>query len=110
MAENTTARAWKATRDSLAGVFIDDQKAILAGSNKNFVVADSKGITIKGPLSLASMSNEQRSGGLFIGQGDFRDMIPATIVTINPRKLPIPPITGIINVVADIAFFAAFLV
>lgn len=107
---NTTARAWKATRESEAGVFIDDQKAILAGNHKNFVVADNRGVTIKGAVSLASMSSEQRSGGLFLGVGEFMDMIPATIVTINPRKLPIPPITGIANVVSDVAFFMLFLV
>lgn len=107
---NSTARAWKATREAEAGVFIDESKAILAGNHKNFVVADSRGITMKGAVSFASMSNEQRSGGLFLGVGEWMDMIPATIVTINPRKLPIPPITGIANVVQDVAFFMLFLI
>jgi formylmethanofuran dehydrogenase subunit C len=109
MAKNTTARAWKANRDSVAGIFLDDQKVIIAGDNKHFLAADNRGITIKGPISFASMSNEQRSGGLFVGRGEFIDMIPATIVTLNPRKTPFPPITGIADVVADVAFFMMLL-
>jgi len=109
MADNPTARAWKATRESQAGVFIDDQQSILAGNNKNFIVADNRGITINGPVSFVSMSSERRVGGLFIGQSEFRDMIPPTIVTVNPRVIPVPPVTGIVNLVADIAFFSAFL-
>lgn len=104
----STARAWKATRDSLAGVFIDEDRAVVAGDNKHFLVADGRGITIKGPIALVSMSNEQRSGGLFVGSGDFAEMIPSTIVSPGPQKFPLPPISGITNLIADIAYFSVW--
>lgn len=110
MADDTTARGWKAARDAQAGVFIDKNRSILAGNSQNFVVADQNGITIKGPVSFVSMSNEVRFGGLFVGQQDFNQMIPSTIVTPQVMRQPVPPINGIVNIVEDVAFFAALLV
>jgi hypothetical protein len=108
--QDPTVRAWKATRTAEAGVFINQDKAIVAGDSKHFMVADKNGLTFKGPTNMVSMSTEQRTGGLFLGLGEFSEMIPSTIVTPLPSKIPVPPITAIINVIGDVAFFAAILV
>ena len=108
--QDPTVRAWKVSRNADSGIFIDQERAIVAGDSKHFLVADRNGVTIKGPVNIVAMSNEVRSGGLFLGLGEFVEMIPSTIVTPLPKKIPVLPITGIINVVADVAFFAAFLV
>jgi hypothetical protein len=107
---DTTARAWKATREAQAGVFIDEKRSLLVGDSQHFVAADRNGVTIKGPVSMVTGSEEIRTGGLFVGMNDFQQMIPSTIVTPKPMKLPIPPISGIANIVQDVAFFAALLV
>lgn len=112
MADNvdTTARAWRATRDSLAGVVINKDKAILVGSPQSFVAADARGVTIRGPLSIVAMSNEIRTGGLFVSQPEFVQLVPSTLVTPQPSKLPMPPISGIANIIQDVAFFTSLLV
>lgn len=107
---DTTARAWKATRNSKAGVFINEERVVVAGDNTNFIVADNRGITIKGPISFAQMDSERRYGGLFLGPTEFQQMIPSTIVTPGPQKFPMPPISGIGNVLADVAYFSLLLV
>lgn len=100
------ARAWKVNRDSESGVFITPDKAVLAGDSKHFLVADRNGVTIKGAVNMVSMSTERRTGGLFLGLGEFMEMIPSTIVTPIPPVIPLPPITGIVNILQDVAFFA----
>ena len=105
-----TARAWKATREAESGFFLDIDKVIMAGDNKHFLAADKNGVTIKGQLSIVAMSNEVRTGGLFIGPGEFSEMIPSTIVTPLPLKVPSIPTTAITNILQDVAFFSAFLV
>lgn len=107
--KDPTVRAWKATRDSLSGVFINKDKALLVGDPQHFVAVDSNGITFKGPTSNISMSTERREAGLFLGLGEFTEMIPSTIVTPIPSKIPVPPVTAIANVLQDVAFFAAVL-
>ena len=108
--QNPTVRAWKVSRDSKAGVFIDNERSIVVGDAKHFLVADKNGVTIKGPVNIVEMSTNMRTGGLFLGLGEFLEMIPSTLVTPLPKKIPIPPVTGIVNVLQDVAFFAAFLV
>lgn len=109
MAVDPTIRAWKATRDAESGVFINKDKALLVGDSKHFIATDRNGITMKGPQSDVSLSTERRQGGLFLGLGEFSEMIPSTIVTPIPAKIPVPPITGIVNILQDVAFFAAVL-
>lgn len=109
MADNT-ARAWKATRNSKSGVFLNETRVVVAGDNNNFIVADDRGITIKGPVSFVQMDSERRYGGLFLGPTEFQQMIPSTIVTPGAQKFPIPPISGIANVLADVAYFSLLLV
>lgn len=108
--QDPTVRAWKVSRGATAGMFINEERAVVAGDSKHFLVADANGITIKGPVNMINMSNEIRTGGLFIGTGEFSEMIPSTIVTPLPTKIPAPPITAIVNILGDVAFFAATLV
>ncbi len=108
--QDPTVRAWKASRTAQAGVFLNQDRAVIAGDSKHFLVADSNGITIKGPMNIVAMSNEVRSGGLFIGTGEFTEMIPSTVVTPIPAKLPVPPVSAIIVILGDVALFAATLV
>ena len=105
MAVDTTARAWRASRDSKGGVFITREKTLLVGGPQSFVAADKNGITMRGPVSQVSMSNENKFAGLFGGLGEFMEMVPSTLATPLPQRIPVPPISGIINVVQDLALF-----
>lgn len=105
-----TRRVFKATQDGKAGVEIANDFAVLVGDQRHFIVADDKGITLKGPVSIISDAMGVRRGGLFVGLNDFLHMIPSTIISPIPTQIPFPPISGLVNLAKDVAFFTAMLV
>jgi hypothetical protein len=110
MATSPTARVFRATPKSSAGLFLQEKSATLVGDDRHFVVCDEKGVTIKGPVSFVTDSLSKRTGGLFVGINDFLEMIPSTIITPIPKKIPFPPTFMLINIAADVAFFMSLLV
>ena len=107
---NERSRVFRTSQKAKAGLFLEDNSATLVGDSRHFVVADDRGITIKGPVSFVSDSLGRRTAGLFTGINDFVEMIPQTILTPIPSKIPFPPAFMVVNMVKDIAFFAALLV
>lgn len=105
-----TSKVWRASRTSSAGMFVTETSAALIGTEDNLVVADERGVTISGPISLITDAANLRRGGLFIGLNDFTDMIPSTIVTPIPKQIPFPPISGVVGLSKDVAFFASLLI
>jgi len=105
-----TTKVWKSTKNSPSAMEIGEESAKLVGSEDNLIVADGRGITIMGPLSLVTDAHNIRRGGLFVGMNDFTDMIPSTIVTPLPKQIPLPPVHGVLGIAQDVAFFQAFLV
>jgi hypothetical protein len=110
MAANPRSRVIRTSNKSKASLFLTDSSAALVGDSRHFVVADERGVTIKGPISLVTDASGIRTGGLFVGLNDFLYMIPSTIVTPIPAKVPYPPITVAVNMTQDLAFFKAMLV
>lgn len=107
---NERSRVFRTSSKSPAGVFVQDKSAALFGNHKNFVVADDRGITIKGPISFISDSMGRRTGGLFVGINDFLEMIPQTILTPIPSKIPFPPIFEAVAIAGTVGYFLANLV
>lgn len=108
MAETT--RILKARRDALAAVKITEQSVIIAGSDATLVGIDSRGITLKGNISIVADAMNRRVGGLFVGLNDFMHCIPSTMFTPIPSLIPMPPIAGLVNIGKDVAFFTAMLI
>lgn len=98
----------KVFRVEKAGVHVDENRAVLVGSEKNFVVASKDGVNITGKSISMSVTSEQiRYGGLFVTMNDFVRMIPQTIVTPIPSQIPWPPLGMITGIMKDLPFFIA---
>lgn len=103
-------RVFRTSSTSKASILLDENSVSLIGNKNNIVIADDRGITIKGPVSFVSDSTERRTGGLFVGLGSFTDMIPSTMVTPLPRVIPAPPAFAVVNIAKDVAFFLSLMV
>ena len=110
MAKNPKARVIRTSDKSKASIYLEDNAVSIIGDSRHFIVCDDRGITFKGPVSFISDSLGRRTGGLFTGINDFLEMIPQTIITPIPSKIPFPPVFAIQNIVTDLGFFMALLV
>lgn len=105
----TKARVFRLNKDSKSSIHLEDNAVSIVGTDKNFVVCNEMGTAIKGPVSLISGSQQRRTGALFVGLNDFFEMIPQSIFTPIPSKVPMPPVFAIQNIAKDLAFFLALL-
>jgi len=108
--KNPKTRVFRVSPASKASILLENDKVSIIGDSRHFMVADERGITLKGPLSIVADSMNIRRGGLFVGINDFLEMIPSTIVTPIPQKIPYPPVFMAANIAMDVAFFMALLV
>jgi len=109
MAADTT-RVFKSSKTAKAGLLLEEDAATLIGDQRHFLNADSRGVTIRGPMSLVCTSESIRRAGLFIGMNDYIEQLPSTIVSPLPKNIPYPPAHMMVDIVKDLAFFMAFLV
>lgn len=105
-----TTRVFRASKEGKASLKIEEDAISIIGDSRHFITCDSRGVTIRGPVSFVSDSLGRRTGGLFVGINDFLEMIPQTIITPIPSKIPFPPVFGLVNISKDVAFFTALLV
>lgn len=104
------ARVIRTSPTSKASLYLQDNAASLIGDSRHFLTCDNRGVTIKGPISFVSDSMGRRTAGLFVGINDFLEMIPQTLVTPIPSKIPFPPLFAVVNIAKDLAYFMALLV
>lgn len=104
---NPRARIIRTSEFSKSGIYLEDETISIIGDKDNFIVCDNRGITLKGPVSIVADGMNIRTGGLFVGVNDFMAMIPSTIVTPIPQKIPFPPVHFLQNIAKDTAFFMA---
>lgn len=105
----TKARVFRVNKDSKSSIHLEDNSVSIVGTDKNFVLCNEMGTVIKGPVSMISGSQQRRTGGLFIGLNDFFEMIPQSIFTPIPSKVPAPPIFAIQGIARDLAFFMSLM-
>jgi hypothetical protein len=110
MSANPKARVLRTQSSAKAGIFLEDNSVSVVGDSRNFIVVDDRGVTIKGPVSFVSDSINRRTAGLFVGINDFLELIPQTIITPIPSKIPFPPVFAVNNIAMDLAFFMALLI
>jgi hypothetical protein len=108
MAENT--RILKTNEKAKAGIRIDSDAVTVVGDDRHLLAVDTRGVTIKGPVSIVADSSNIRRGGLFVGLPDFIQMIPSTAFTPVPQAVPVPPVHGLVGIAKDTAFFMALLI
>lgn len=109
MAESKKVKVWRVSPDAEAHMRIEEDSVYLAGSTSSFLAVDGGGVTIRGNMSIANMGPGRRVGGFFVNQLEFADMIPKTIVTPIPAKLPFPPLGFLSTIIQGVTFGMAFL-
>lgn len=102
-------KIWKVSQDNESGFMVTPDSTVMAGNSKNFIVANENGVTISGPLSIMTTSEQIRQGGLFVQMPDFIRMIPQTIVTPIPSQIPVPPVAMFASIAISIPFLMALL-
>jgi hypothetical protein len=110
MGKATKTKVIRTSSASVASVMLEDTSVSIIGDKRNFITCNADGIIIRGPVSFVSEGERRRYGGLFTDMNDFVAMIPSTIVTPIPQKLPMPPIFPIISLAKDVTFFMALLI
>lgn len=110
MAKSPTARVFRVSKQASASLFLEENSASLVGDSRHFITVDDRGVTIRGPVSFISDSLGRRTAGLFTGINDFLEMIPQTLITPIPSKIPNPPIFALTNITRDLAFFLSLLI
>lgn len=108
MADNT--RVFRATKDGSAAIILDENNVVMAATQKNFVGINPNGVAIKGPVSFIADTLSRRHAGLFVGIFDMLEMIPQTIVTPFPSRVPMPPVNTALQVASVVGSFSAALV
>jgi len=103
-------KIFRVSSSAPASLWLQEESATLVGDDRHYVMANDQGVTIKGPISLVTDSMGIRKGGLFVGLNDFIEMIPSTMVTPIPSRIPFPPIFAMVGLAATVAFFTALLV
>lgn len=103
-------RVIRTSQGSKASVFLTDDAVSIIGDSRHFVTCDERGTTIKGPTSIVADAMGRREGALFVGINDLTSIIPSTIVTPLPAKMPFPPVFMLTNIAKDVAFFLSLLV
>lgn len=102
-------RVFRTSSGSSAAIIIDDDRIVIMGDTDHFVVVDKNGITIKGPRSDISASENNRKGGLWTTIPDFVAMLPSTIVTPLPQQIITPPTAGISQLKDTMLIFTSLL-
>lgn len=103
------AKVWRVSPEAEAHIRIEEGGVYIAGSNTSFIAVDGGGITLRGNVSIANMGPGRRVGGFFVNQLEFADMIPKTIVTPIPAKMPYPPLGFLAGILQGVTFGLAFL-
>ena len=92
------------------GMMVTPEDAFLIGNKNNFIVANKGGVSIIGnSITLGTVSENIRRGGLFVNMNDFIRMIPSTIVTPIPANIPYPPLGMAATILKDLPFFIAMM-
>lgn len=104
-------KIWKSTMESDAGMMVTPDTAYVIGNKNNFVGVSNTGVAVNANgFSLNCLSENQRTGGMFIKMNDFMRMIPQTIVTPIPSQIPFPPIALPLEMLKGLPFFLAMLI
>lgn len=109
MAKESTPRIFRASNSAESGLIVTEHLTSMVGDKRHSIIVDNRGVTLKGPLSLMTTSENIRRAGFWIGGNDFLRMIPSTLVTPQPMNWPMPPIHGLVALSKDLAFFASLL-
>lgn len=92
--------------DSEAGIVASNDSIRINGKDSVSLTANSKGITVNGPISFASGSNQMNFSVLWKMNMEPMLMIPSTMATPTPMMMMSPPVGTIKSLISDISLMA----
>jgi hypothetical protein len=87
--------------ESSAGIAVSGNTARMHGNKDNYVMADERGVTINGPMSFVSGSDQIRVGGLWTMANQLQATLPSTMATPTPMFTINPPVKQLGSIMAD---------
>lgn len=94
-------RTYKSDSDSTAGVVVSKNSVRMNGNKDNYVMADERGVTISGPMSFVSGTEQLRFGGLWTMNQQLLLSLPSTLATPVPTMMINPPVRQFKNLMED---------
>lgn len=91
----------KSTPNSTSGIVVSENAIRINGSEDNSVTVDENGVTINGPISIPSGSNQVRYSALWTMNTEIALSLPSTMATPTPVMVIDPPVKQISNLVKD---------
>ena len=82
----------KSDADATAGVVASKNAVRMNGTKENYVMADERGVTINGPMSIVSGSSQVRYSGLWTMNAELMLSLPSTMATPTPVMTINPPV------------------
>jgi len=103
-------RVWRASRNATAGIQLSDETIEITANKRNSIAIGNSGIGVVSKSFTFGMTSENiRHAGLFVQTPDFAAMIPSTIVTPLPKRIPFPPLGFITTALKSLPVFISAL-
>jgi hypothetical protein len=106
-------KTWKVSQDAPAGVQITDESITIAArtpGDVNGVFVDDSGVYLRGKMSIMTMPEHIRIGGLWTQQSAWAQMLPSTLGFPNPNLVFNPSMSGITDMVEAVSWMMGMLV
>ena len=91
----------KSSPDSDAGIVVSKNVVRMNVNEDNGVMVDERGVTITGPVSFASNTNQIRVGGLWTFNSPMQMMLPSTMATPSAVLMVDMPISQFTNLMKE---------
>ena len=99
----------KSSPDAESGVVVSTNVSRIHGNKDNYVMADERGVTISGPMSFVSGSDQIRIGGLWTMNNQLLMTLPSTMATPTPMLIVNPPVKQFASLMKDAAVMIVLL-
>lgn len=101
-------RVWRVGANASAGIQVNEDSVEITANPKNTIIVADTGVGVVGKSFTLGMGSENiRHAGLFVETGDFAAMIPSTIVTPLPKRIPFPPLGFVTSMLKTLPVFIA---
>jgi len=102
-------KTFKSDATSAAGVTVSKNNCRMHGNDENYVMAAENGITINGPVSFVSGTDQIRFGGLWVMNNTVQLSLPSTMATPSPVMMISPAVGQYASLMAEAGVMIALM-
>jgi hypothetical protein len=99
----------KSNAEANAGIVVSNSAVRITSNEDNGFIADERGITLQGPVSIVSSTKHIRFGGLWTMSDPISLTLPSTMATPTPTLQMSPPIGPLKDLIKGAATMIALL-